>query len=123
MAVNVLSIERKAKVPAKSIALPVEHGAWGFLLEPLMAGLILAPSVGAPFIALLAVGAFLTRQPLKFALGDLLQKRRLPRTDVARRFVVIFAGITAVGLLGTFFLAPLYSLLPFALVTPIVIYL
>src|SRR5215813_9262916 len=100
MAVNVLSIERKVKVPAKSIALPVEHGAWGFLFEPLIAGLILAPSVAAPFITLFAVGTFLTRQPLKFALGDWLQKRRLPRTDVARRFVAVFGGITAVGLVG-----------------------
>src|SRR5215510_1395575 len=123
MAVNVLSIERKVKVPAGRSTLPVEHGAWGFLFEPLIAGLILAPSVAAPFITLLAVGAFLTRQPLKFALGDWLQKRRLPRTDVARRFVVIFGSIAAVGLLGSFLLAPLYSLVPFVLVAPIVVYL
>src|SRR5215470_1089516 len=108
MAVNVLNVERKAKVPARSIALPVEHGAWGFLFEPLVAGLILAPSVAGPFITLLAVGAFLTRQPLKFALGDWLQKRRLPRTEVARRFVFIFGSIAAVGLLGSIFLAPVY---------------
>ena len=30
------------RVRLKSIALPPEHGAWGFLLEPLLAGLIAA---------------------------------------------------------------------------------
>ena len=114
---------KPASVPAKSIALPIEHGAWGFLFEPLAAGLIVAPSIGAPFIALMVVGAFLTRQPLKFLVGDWLQKRRLPRTDIARRFVLIFGGIAVLGLFGTLALSPLNSLLPFALLTPVVIYL
>lgn len=114
---------RTAKVPAKSIALPVEHGAWGFLFEPLAAGLLLAPSLAAPFITLLTVGAFLTRQPLKFLLGDWLQKRRLPRTEIATRFVLIFGGIAMTGMLGSVFFGTLDSLIPFAVTTPIVVYL
>lgn len=50
--VNVLNVNRPAKVPPRPIALPVEHGAWGFLFEPLAAGLILAPAANeTSFIA------------------------------------------------------------------------
>lgn len=112
-----------ANISARSIALPVEHGAWGFLFEPLAVGLILAPGLGAPFIALAVVGAFLLRQPLKFLLGDLLQKRRLSRTHIARRFVLIFGCIAMTGLFGQLWLAPIESLVPFALVTPIAVYM
>ena len=114
---------RTAKVPAKSIALPVEHGAWGFLFEPLAAGLLLAPSLAAPFITLLTVGAFLTRQPLKFLLGDWLQKRRLPRTEIATRFVLIFGGIAMTGMFDSVFFGTLDSLIPFEVTTAIVVYL
>lgn len=113
----------KSKVPAKSIALPVEHGAWGFLFEPALAGLIIAPSPAAPFLLLLVVGAFLTRQPFKFLLGDFLQKKRLPRTVVARRFALIFGAVAALGLIGSLLAAPLEAFLPFAVVAPLVVYL
>lgn len=123
MSAKSLTVKRDAKIPAKSIALPVEHGAWGFLFEPLVAGLILAPSLAAPFILLLVTGAFLTRQPIKFLLGDWLQSRQLPRTTVALRFVLIFGGIAAAGLLGSLFFAPLHSFIPFVFVAPFVVYL
>ena len=123
MTANVLSVKRTPKVPAKSIALPVEHGAWGFLFEPALAGLIIAPSLAAPFILLLVVGAFLMRQPLKFLLGDWKQGRSLPRTAVARRFALIFGGIALAGLLGSLFFAPLTSFIPFVVVAPLVVYL
>lgn len=117
------SLKPITKVPARSIALPVEHGAWGFLLEPSLAGLILAPSLAAPFILLLVVGGFLTRQPLKFLLGDFLQSKRLPRMVPAKRFTLIFGALTTVGLLGSLILAPVQSFIPLAVVAPLVIYL
>lgn len=123
MSENILTVKRTAKIPAKSIALPLEHGAWGFLFEPLAAGLILVPTAAAPFISLLVVGAFLTRQPLKFLLGDWRLGRRLPRTDIALRFVMIFGGLTIIGLLGSFLFAPLHSFIPFVLAAPLVVYL
>ena len=117
------NLKKTPKIPAKSIALPVEHGAWGFLFEPLAAGLLLAPSLGAPFISLMVIGAFLTRQPLKFLLGDWLQKRNLPRTAIALRFVLIFGAISTIGFIGSLLSAPAKSLLPFFAVAPIAVYL
>lgn len=117
------TITPKTKLPARSVALPVEHGAWGFLFEPALAGLIIAPSLAAPFILLLVVGAFLVRQPLKFLLGDLRQGRRLPRTALAQRFALIFGSVALTGLLGSLFFAPLKSFAPFVAVAPLIIYL
>lgn len=122
-ATGILAENKPSRIPARSIALPVEHGAWGFLFEPLTAGLLLAPSFEAPFIVLLAVGAFLMRQPLKFVIGDRLQNRNLPRTDIARKFVAIFGTITLAALAGILMLASLSDLTPFFLVAPIVVYL
>ena len=46
------------RVRLKSIALPPEHGAWGFLLEPLLAGLLIAPSWAGLCLALGVIGPF-----------------------------------------------------------------
>jgi hypothetical protein len=110
-------------VPLKSIALPIEHGSWGFVFEPLTAGLLLAPSLAAPFFAILIIGAFLTRQPLKFLLADWQQGRRLPRTEIALRFVLIFGAVALLGLAGSLVFAPAVSFIPLVVVTPAVIYL
>lgn len=49
-------IDRFPKIRAKAVALPVEHGSWGFLLEPLVGGIAIAPSIAAPWIAILVIG-------------------------------------------------------------------
>lgn len=113
----------KPGVPARSIALPIEHGSWGFLFEPLVLGIIIAPSIAAGFISVMIVGAFLLRQPLKFLVGDIRQRRNLPRTAIAKRFVLIYSSIAATGLIGTLLTAPIISLLSFAVVAPLAVYL
>jgi hypothetical protein len=116
-------VKHKSGIPLKSIALPIEHGSWGFVFEPLVAGVFLAPSVAAIFISIFVVGAFLTRQPLKFVLADWQQGRRLPRTEIAFRFVLIFGGIATFGLFGSVLSAPTVSFIPFVAVAPPIIYL
>jgi hypothetical protein len=78
------------------VALPVEHGGWGFLLEPLVLGLFLAPSPAGLALAVAALGAFLTRQPLRLALADRRRGARYPRTAAAEAFAVAY-GLVAVG--------------------------
>ena len=107
---------------AKSIALPLEHGAWGFLFEPLAAGVLLAPSPAAPWITLMVVGAFLLRQPLKFLIPDWFAGKKLPRTAIARKFTLIFGSIFASGAIGTLVFAPLASLTPFLAIAPLAVY-
>ena len=120
---STLSIPAKSRIPAKSIALPLEHGAWGFLFEPLMAGLLIAPTVSGLFLAVFFVGAFLCRQPLKFVVGDIMSGKRLPRTAVAVRWLVYFSTIAAFGAVGIYFTADPRSLIPLVLSAPIGIYL
>ncbi|HYJ90335.1 MAG TPA: YwiC-like family protein [Pyrinomonadaceae bacterium] len=117
------SIKQKSGIPVKSIALPIEHGSWGFVFEPIAAGLLLAPSLAAIFITLFVVGAFLARQPLKFVLADWQQGRRLPRTAIALRFVFIFGGVATAGLFGSILSAPPTSFVPFVVTAPFVVYL
>ena len=123
MSTNVMTINTARKVRLRGIALPNEHGSWGFLFEPLAAAFAVAPSFAAVWISLLVIGAFLTRQPLKFLLGDLMQKKRLPRTALALRFALIFGGIAFCGLVGSFYFAPAQSFIPFVIVLPPVVYL
>lgn len=114
---------KRSSVPAKSIALPVEHGAWGFLLEPLLAGMLIAPTLASPFICIFVIGAFLSRQPLKFVVGDALKRKRLPRTEVAIRYLAIFGSIALTGFVLSFFTADPKAFIPFAAAAPFVIYL
>ena len=118
-----LTLPVRSRIPAKSVALPVEHGAWGFLFEPLLAGLLIAPTVGGGFLSVMIVGAFLCRQPLKFVLGDLKSGKQLPRTSVAIRWLFYFAAIAAVGLVGSIFTAEYRSFIPLVIAAPAALYL
>lgn len=81
----------------RSIALPPEHGSWGFLIEALLLGLVAAPSVAGAAIAVAGTGAFLARHPFKLALADAKRGRLFPRTRWALGFVGLYGGIALVS--------------------------
>jgi hypothetical protein len=110
---------KRPMVNVKTIALPIEHGSWGFVFEPLMAGLLIAFSPSALWIVLLVVGAFLTRQPLKVWLNAWQAKRDMPQTPVARKFVLIYGAIFTVGLAGSLYFVPRAAFLPFLFILPL----
>lgn len=103
----------------KSIALPTEHGSWGILFEPLVVGIAVAPSPASVFIALLYIGAFLSRQPLKWYIADLRAKRNRPQTAAARGFAFAYLSIAAIGFFGTVAYAGASALLPLILTAPL----
>ncbi len=78
-------------VRLRLIALPTEHGGWAFLIAPILTGLWISPTVAGGWLSLAALGAFLTRQPLKLALGDWRRSKRYPRTIWAERFACLYA--------------------------------
>jgi hypothetical protein len=75
-------------VRLRPIALPVEHGGWGFILEPLLLGLAVAPSLTGLLVALGAIAGFLFRQPIRIVWADFASDRDGPRTHAA----VVIAG-------------------------------
>ena len=77
------------------LALPPEHGCWGLLLEPIVIGLVAAPSRAGALIALAATGVFLSRQPLKVLLNDVAAGRRAARTYTAALLAVSYLAAAA----------------------------
>ncbi|HEY0461010.1 MAG TPA: YwiC-like family protein [Pyrinomonadaceae bacterium] len=119
--VSAIPVKRPA-VNVKTIALPIEHGSWGFVFEPLAAGLLIAFSPPALWIALMVTGAFLARQPLKVLLNARQAKRDMPQTPVAQKFVLIYGAIFTVGLLGSSYFVPSNAFLPFLFILPLAVY-
>jgi hypothetical protein len=118
--------QRSAASPAgrpriRSIALPTEHGGWGFTLEPILLGLLVAHSATAWEISAAALGIFLARRPVKIFSTDLVRGRWLPRSTIALVFSLLYGGLALSGAVGAFFTAegpfwiPVLVALPFAL--------
>lgn len=103
----------------RAAALPAEHGGWGFLLEPALLGLLLAPSWAAALLALAALAAFLTHQPLKLSLRDRHAGRDSERRNWADRFLLLYLLIAGASLAGALLLAGPALLLPLALALPL----
>lgn len=90
----------KSRSPIRAVALPAEHGGWGLTLEPVVLGLIVAPSLAGLALGLAALVAFVARTPLKVVLVDRFRDRVLDRTRLAARIVAGELFVLA-GLLGT----------------------
>lgn len=112
----------RARPPLRSVALPAEHGGWGLTLEPVLLGLLVAPSVAGMALGAAAVVAFAARTPLKLVLVDRGRHRRLTRTVLAERFavaeLVVLAGsvtVAAVTARGAYWV-PLVCAIPLAVV-------
>jgi hypothetical protein len=103
----------------RPLALPFEHGAWGFLLEPVAAGLLVAPSVAGLLIAIAAVAVFLARHPLRLAARDLMQDKRYPRTTICLLLALAYASVAAAAFAGAFVLAGGAPLIPLIAVLPL----
>lgn len=105
-----------------SVALPTEHGGWGFTLEPILLGLLVAPSASGWEISAAALGIFLARRPIKIFSSDLVRRRWLPRSTMALGFSVLYGGMALAGVIGAFattqgpFLIPVAIAVPFALI-------
>jgi hypothetical protein len=89
----------------RSVAMPTEHGGWGLTLEPVLLGLLVAPSIAGLLLGFAALMAFLARTPVKIALVDRWRGRRLPRTTLARRLAAVELAALAALVAGAAVLA------------------
>ena len=76
--------------------MPSEHGGWGLTLEPVLLGLLVAPSVAGVLLGVAAFLAFLVRTPLKLALVDLRRDRWLARTRLATTVAAVELAMIAI---------------------------
>ena len=105
----------------RPIALPSEHGGWGFLFEPILLGLIVVPSWVGALIAVAFVSGFLVRQPLKLALQDLLRGKNYPRTPWCWMFAGVYGAAASAALVVAVSLTSPAVLIPLGLVAPLAI--
>jgi hypothetical protein len=111
-----------ARAPWRSVAIPTEHGGWGLTLEPVVLGLLIAPSGAGVALGCAAMLAFTARTPLKIVLVDRWRGRSLPRTRLAGRVAALEVGLVVAALLVAAMTAsgpfwnPLVVAVPFVLV-------
>ncbi|MFW5691425.1 MAG: YwiC-like family protein [Chloroflexota bacterium] len=103
------------QVNLRSIALPAEHGSWGFWLEAVLLGLLLAPTFNGVLFSLAALALMLLHQPLKIALKDVIKKRQSPRRAAAVQFAALYGLVGGVLLLIVLIQSPALLLVPLAL--------
>ena len=104
-------------VRIKTIALPAEHGGWGLVFEPIVLGLLLAPSFAGFYLALSAVALFLSRQPLTLLM--LNRKRESPRTALAKRFAILYLAISVASFVAALVFAQFSFVLVFLIAAPL----
>lgn len=102
----------------RSVAVPSEHGGWGLTFEPVLLGLLVAPSGAGVAIGAAAMVAFVARTPAKVVLVDSWRDRSLPRTRVAAlvataeiAVLVVLLGVAAATASGPFWI-PLVAAIP-----------
>jgi len=105
----------------RPLVLPTEHGGWGFLLEPLVLGLLVKPSFSGALIALAALFGFLTRQPLKLAMQDAQRRKTYPRTFWCRSFALGYLALAAISIAGAIVISGWTLAIPFAIVAPLAV--
>ena len=106
--------------PWRTVAVPAEHGGWGLTLEPVLLGLLVAPSVGGLALGVAAFLAFLVRTPMKLAVVDLRRDRWLDRSRLALRIALVELAVVA-GLVSVAFVTSGRSwLVPVAFAVPLV---
>ena len=109
----------RARPKWRSIALPVEHGGWGFTLEPILLGLLVAYSAAAWEISVAALAVFLARRPFKLVSTDVVRRRWLPRSTVAAAFAGLYGLVAVAGIVGATVTAAAPFWPPVAIAVPV----
>lgn len=107
------------RLSTRSVALPAEHGSWSLVSEPILLGLLVAPSLGGLALAIGAFALFLFNRPFKIYWTDRRRDRAYERTVVALRYATIYGIVAALGFGGGLALAGWQAFVPLALAAPL----
>ena len=103
----------------KSILLPAQHGGWSFVLEPVLVGLLLAPTLGGLLLGVAALMVFLLDQPLRVTLKDRRKGKYYVRTRLAERAALAYATVGVLAFAGAVAFAANPFWLPLLLAAPL----
>lgn len=106
--------------PFRSVALPTEHGGWGFTLEPIILGLLVVPSATTWELGVAALAVFLARRPFKIVATDVRRRRWLPRSTTAAVVAGVYGTIALLGVIGSIVTASAPFWVPFVVAAPFV---
>ena len=104
----------------RTIVLPAEHGAWGFLFEPIVLGLAVAPTVAGACLGVATIGAFLMRRPLKVLTNTKVPLSESRKQQIAATAVVVYGAVAALAFLAAVLLGGWRPLLPLVAMSPFV---
>jgi len=110
-----------AKKRWKSVALPASYGSWSLVSEPILLGLLVAPTWGGLMLALAGFLSFLIYQPLKIILADRQRGRTFARTRLAMQVATLYFVLMTAFFAAAIWLVGLRPLLPLALALPLMI--
>jgi len=79
----------------RQVALPSDHGSWGFLLSPLLIGLFAGGrwTTVSLYLVLAALSAFLIRQPITTIIKIYSERRSRDDLDAAIFWTIVYGGI------------------------------
>jgi len=86
----------------RHVALPPDHGSWGFLATPLLIGLFAGGrwTTVSVYLVVAALAAFLIRQPITIAIKVLSERRAREDLDAAVFWTAAYAAIALLHVLG-----------------------
>jgi len=107
--------------PYKNVALPAEKGSWSLVSEPILLGLLIAPSWAGLALAVGAFAFFLFNRPLKIFWGDRRKGRVYERTRLAVRFIALYGAIAVAACGLAWLLGGWRPFAPFLLAAPLLL--
>jgi hypothetical protein len=115
------TVSSSAKPRLKAVALPASYGSWSLVSEPILLGLLAAPSWAGLLLALAGFLTFLLDQPLKIILTDRQRGRQYARTRLAFRVALTYLILTAVCFAAAIWLVGLWPTMPLILAVPLLV--
>lgn len=93
---------KMSRLLRKHIAIPQDHGSWVFILSPLLIGLFAGREFSPASINLIivAMGAFLMRQPVSIAVKAYAGRRSRIDLPAARFWMLVYGVILSLALAG-----------------------
>ena len=103
----------------RDVAIPPDHGGWGLTLEPVLLGLLVAPSTAGFALGAAALAAFLFRTPFRIVASDLRRGRILLRTRLSLGAAAVYGTFLATAVVAAIVAADHPFWLPLVTAVPL----